>query len=135
IDATYLRLGTGTGPGNIGQAGPRPGDLAGAYAVDGFEADNRAAHFNAPTPDANPATNFPVIEVPDFEGNPLDITGALTLEAWIYRDPQVSTGNNEGIVGKYQGSTFGNERSYELYLNPTTNLVGFTLSDTGSNVA
>ncbi len=134
IDGTYLRLGTGTGAGNIGQLGPRNGDLAGVFAIDGFEADNRAVHFDAPVVDANPATNFPVVTVPDSLNNPLDITGALTLEAWIFRDPQAAGGNNEGIVGKYWGSTFGNQRSYVLFYDPRTDNLGFTLSDTGLNV-
>ncbi len=65
----------------------------------------------------------------------MDITGlspstGLTLEAWVRRDPQTNAGNNEGIVGKYAGSTFGNNRSYDLYYDPRTGgRVGFVLGN------
>lgn len=130
LDANYVNIGVGEGKRNVGQAGPRPGDTAGPFAVDGLEETNKSVHLGHDV--ANP-TAFTYLERPDFLGSPVDITGALTLEAWIYRDPQAASGNNEGIVGRYQGSTFGNQRSYSLYYNPRTGGgLGFVLSDNGS---
>lgn len=131
LDANYVNIGTGEGKRNVGQTGPRPGDPAGLFAIDGLEASNNAVHFGH---DPENPTLFAYMERPDFLGSPVDITGALTVEAWIYRDPQLANGNNEGIVGRYQGGTmFGNQRSYSLYYNPRTGGgLGFVLSDNGA---
>src|SRR5690606_2848798 len=34
MDATYVEMGTGTGPFSLGQVGPRAGDLAGSFVID-----------------------------------------------------------------------------------------------------
>lgn len=130
LDANYIEIGAGEGKRNVGQAGPRPGDPAGSFPIDGLEEDNKAVHLGH---DPENPTLYAYMERPDFLGSPVDITGGITLEAWIYRDPQLANGNNEGIVGRYQGSTFGNQRSYSLYYNPRTGGgLGFVLSDNGS---
>ena len=130
LDANYVNVGVGEGKRNVGQPGARPGDPAGSFPIDGLEADNKAVHLGHDVD--NPAL-YAYLERPDFIGSPVDVTGALTLEAWIYRDPQLATGNNEGVVGRYQGATFGNQRSYSLYYNPRTGGgLGFVLSDNGT---
>ncbi len=97
LQGIYVALGTGAGPGNLAQAGPRP---AGGFP--GLAADNRAVHLNGSTSYVNVA-----------DSTDLDITGALTMEAWIKLDSIPS--GNAGIVGKYLGS--GNQRSFLLYVN------------------
>jgi hypothetical protein len=97
LQGIYVGLGTSTGPGNLAQPGLRP---AGGYF--GLAADNRAAHLNG-------SNNYiSIADTPE-----LDITGALTLEAWIKLD-NLPTGN-AGIIAKYVGS--GNQRSYQIYVN------------------
>lgn len=97
LQGVYVGLGAGSGPGNLAQAGPRP---EGGYL--GLAADNRALHLNG-------SNNYvSIADTPE-----LDITGALTLEAWIKLDT-LPTGN-AGIIAKYAGS--GNQRSYQIYVN------------------
>lgn len=125
LDGTYTNFGAGSTPSStIGQLGPRPGDPSAANTIQGLEADNigirSAANSNAQ------------VDVPD--NNLLDITGALTLEAWVRRDDtQAANGNNEGIVGKFVGGT--NQRSYVFYYNSRTGTglpsVGLTLNTSG----
>src|SRR5690606_1190730 len=78
------------------------------------------------------ASGYARIELADDanEPNPLDITGSLTLEAWVNRDAQTDVGSNEGIVSKYVGA--GGNRSYNLYYDPIPGLLGFVISDTGA---
>ncbi len=52
IDATFHNLGTGIGTNNIGQAGPKLGDIAGGFTIDGLEANNLAIRL-APAAAAN----------------------------------------------------------------------------------
>lgn len=115
-----------TGPNNIGQVGPRPGDIAGGYVIDGFASDNLAVHFG------HPISGFGRLEVTDdaVTPNPLDITGSLTLEAWVNRDAQTDSGGNEGIVSKYVGD--GNNRSYNLFYDPVPGRVGFVIGQSGT---
>jgi Concanavalin A-like lectin/glucanases superfamily len=130
LDGNYVNFGAAqvspATPSTLGESGPRPGDPSGSFAIAGFEADNIGIRSGA---NANAQ-----VEVAD--NALLDITGALTLEAWVYRDPQAVNGNNEGIVGKFQGSTFGNQRAYCLYYNSRTTApapaVGFILNTTGA---
>jgi hypothetical protein len=93
----YNALATGTGPGNLGQPGPRPDD-----GFPGLADDNRAAHLNG--------TNSHVSVADRAE---LDITGAVTMEAWIKLD-DYPVGNG-GIISKYVGS--GSQRGYQIYVN------------------
>jgi len=104
-DATYVNFGTGSGSGNIGQAGPRPGDTAGGSPLLGFDSFNRASHFEGP---GGTKTH---VEHPDHSS--LDITGGLSLEAWVNADGFSS--NNQGIVAKYVGA--GNNRAYNLFID------------------
>ncbi|MHA2253749.1 MAG: LamG-like jellyroll fold domain-containing protein, partial [Candidatus Kariarchaeaceae archaeon] len=56
------------------------------------------------------------VEIPD--SNNLDITGELTLMAWVKRD---TIGTNMEILGKWDAA--GNHRSYELFIRPTNKVV------------
>jgi hypothetical protein len=96
LQGLYVGLGTSSGPGNLAQPGPRPAGFP------GFATDNRAVHLNGST------SYMSVADTPE-----LDITGALTMEAWIKLD-SIPAGN-AGIIGKYVGS--GSQRSYLLYVS------------------
>jgi len=85
--------------GDLGQAGPRPAGYL------GFEAGNAAPHFDG----ANDR-----VEVADHAA--LDITGNLSLEAWVKLD--ALTTFNQGIIAKYLGT--GNQRGYNLYIDNQT---------------
>jgi len=61
----------------------------------------------------------------------LDITGPLTLEAWISVSSSPTT-DNEGIISKFLSA--GNERSYSLDITTSDNLE-FILSANGTNEA
>ena len=67
------------------------------------------------------------VEVPDSSS--LDITGSITLEAWIYR---TKSNNWQGIISKFQGEI--NQRSYLLYLD-TTNKLRMFVSDDGTQAS
>lgn len=124
LDGFYNQFTEVSGPRSQAQLGPRPGDIAGGYLIDGFDAGNLAPHWG-PAP-----SDFTRVEVPDAD--PLDIsTTGLTLEAWLKRDAQTDTGANEGIISKYVGS--GNQRSYNLYYDPTPGVIGLALSSSGVN--
>lgn len=97
LRGTYVSLGTSPGPGNLAQAGLRP-----SAGFEGLAADNRAAHLDGAT---SYVTVADTVEI--------DLTGALTMEAWIKLD-SIPTGNG-GIIGKYIGA--GNQRSFLLYVN------------------
>ncbi len=58
----------------------------------------------------------------------LDITGAISLEAWIRRD--LDTRREEVIISKWL--TTGNARQYRLYIS-TTDRLAFQLSRTGTS--
>ena len=139
IDGTYIihtPAPEGTGPIHFNQAGPRPGDASGAGTIVGFESDNKAIHSRINFVDPFPTNGGnPRVEVLDTVGNPLDITGALTLEAWIYRDPQTDgfNGNNEGIISKWNGGTPG-QRAFNLVYRPVGNHIRFLTSNTGLSI-
>ena len=81
----------------VNVAGPRP------TAFPGFESDNSAASFDSSR----------YVAVADTTA--LQITGALTLEAWINVHNLPGTNGNAGIVAKYVGS--GDKRAYNLYID------------------
>lgn len=58
----------------------------------------------------------------------LDITGALTIMAWV--KSAASAADTEGIISKYFQT--GNQRSYVLVQNSTTNLPSFVISSDGT---
>ncbi len=97
LRGTYVGLGAGSGPGNLAQPGLRPSN-----GYEGLAADNRAAHLNG---------TDSYVTVPDSAD--LDLTGAISMEAWIKLDA-IPSGNG-GILGKYVGA--GNQRSFLLYVN------------------
>ncbi|MEX2171741.1 MAG: LamG domain-containing protein [Pirellulales bacterium] len=127
LDGFYNQFTEVSGPRSIGGAGPRPGDIAGGYLIDGFEADNRAPHWG-PAP-----SDYTRIQVDDTDALDITTTG-LTLEAWVNRDAQTDAGGNEGIITKYANFT-GTlaQRSYNLYYDPTPGVIGFALSTNGAN--
>jgi hypothetical protein len=68
------------------------------------------------------------LSVPDTAS--LDITGAITLAAWIKSSGSYGT---RGIVSKFETGT--NNRSYALYINATGNIVSaFAPNGSGVNV-
>jgi hypothetical protein len=111
----------------IGQPGPRPADTIGGQPLLGFESDNVGIRQTA-------NTNAQVT-VPDNSN--LDIIGALTLEVWVRKNAtQAIAGNNEGILGKFQGGGTTNERSYVLAATAPTSGTGagtlqFIINSTG----
>lgn len=120
LDGAYVNFGVAqtapATPSSLAAAGPRPGDLSGSATIAGLESDNLGIRSGA---NANAQ-----VEIPD--NDLLDFTGAMTLEAWVRRDDvQAVSTNNEGIIGKFVGST--NQRSYALYYNPRTTAGGPTL--------
>jgi Concanavalin A-like lectin/glucanases superfamily len=140
LDGSYLNFGVvqpaPATQSTMGVNGPRLGDLSGSSLIQGMDAANIGIRSGA----NGAAPSFPAqVEVPD--NGLLDITGALTLEAWVYRDPQAVSGNNEGIVGKFVGNIGGvsqSNRSYELYYNPRTTgtgalSIGLVLNTTGAS--
>jgi hypothetical protein len=128
LDAIYVNFGaTQTAPAlpsTLGELGPQPGNVTGTTTIKGFESDNIAIH----------SKNNANAQVQLADNPLLDITGALTLEAWIYRVAQVNNSNNDGIVSKFIGDGV-NQRSYNLYYDPTPGRLGFILSDTGNAVS
>jgi len=70
------------------------------------------------------------VQVPD--NSTLDITGTLTLSAWVNADTLAST-QNVGVVGKYRSQSGQlDQRAYLLYLNENTDKVGFVISPDGT---
>ncbi|MEQ8714919.1 MAG: LamG-like jellyroll fold domain-containing protein [Cyclobacteriaceae bacterium] len=65
------------------------------------------------------------------DADELDITGAITLEAWVNLTTTPSA-DNEGIVSKYLAA--GNEQSYSLEINTSGN-AQLAISANGSNRA
>ena len=115
LTGIYNALVAGSGPGNLGQPGPRPAD-----GFPGFAGDNRAAHLNGTTS---------YVSVADADA--LDITGAVTLEAWIKLD-DYSAGNG-GIISKYIGT--GSQRGYQIYVdiqNGGIGALGMVISPDGT---
>ncbi|MEX2171742.1 MAG: LamG-like jellyroll fold domain-containing protein [Pirellulales bacterium] len=100
----YNALSTSAGPGNLGQPGLRPEN-----GFPGLASDNRAAHLNGTSSHVSIADRAE-----------LDISGAVTMEAWIKLD-DYPVGNG-GIVSKYVGA--GNQRAYEIYVNRQNNGIG-----------
>jgi hypothetical protein len=131
LDGTYTNFGAASTPSStIGDVGPRPGDATGSNQIYGMELDNIGAR--------SAANSNAQIDVPD--NALLDITGALTLEAWVRRnDTQVANANNEGIVGKFVGSgVVTDQRSYVLYYNSRltgtgNQSIGFIVNTTGTS--
>lgn len=109
-EGTAALDGTYTGSPILGAAGPS--------GIDGTAVNMNAAGY---------------VEVADNAS--LDITGALTLEAWVYLNTSVTT-DNRGVVGKFQGRDAGgsavNERSYLLYVD-TSNRPVAVISTSGAS--
>lgn len=113
LDGTYERF-NGVPGSDVGAAGPRPSSFP------GFAPDNRAPEFGG---------FDDYVNVPD--DNALDITGELTLEAWING---VSWGpNTVGVVAKY-GADGNGRRSYMLSVSSSGQL-RVLLSPDGTSVS
>lgn len=115
LTGIYVGLGTGAGPANLGQPGPRPSD-----GLQGMGSDNRSPHMDG---------NLSYVSTSDTAE--LDITDELTMEAWIKLDGLPD--GNGGIVAKYEGSSA--QRSYSLYVdvqNGGTGGLGMAISPDGS---
>lgn len=113
LNGTYNYNGTGAGPG---VAGAQPGFEVGNSALQSWLSDGNVARV--------------VVD----DSNPLDVAGALTLEAWVYRTPQSADANeNEGIVTKYVGT--GNQRSFALFYSSASGTLGFAVSPDGTSTS
>ncbi len=74
------------------------------------------------------SSNFDYISVPDSPG--LDITGALTLAAWIYIT-DLSDVDNRGIITKYNEGAAS--RGYSMVINCTDDVLGMINSFDGTS--
>ncbi len=122
LDGTYINFG-GANPG-LDQQGPRPAEFP------GFLSDNVAKQFNGDSSTSFSTTAYTRVEVADQAA--LDITGALTISAWINPTSYGSTGR--GIVAKYRlsvGDTSDGQRAYGFNVDVTGKLQ-FVLSTNGS---
>ena len=95
-----MNFGTGVGAGNLGQAGPRPTDHVEGRPLLGFEARNRA-------PDFKPSGLTRVQRANRGTGDALNVTGALSMEAWVCVDRY--SVDNQGIVSKWWSGEEGKE--------------------------
>ncbi len=98
--------------GEMAQSGPQ---------TPGFAASNHAPVFDA-------ADNYVERTESPTQAGALDITGNLTLEAWVKLDSGASLTGWPGIVGKYNGSV--NQRSYVLRID-SSGRPNFAISDDG----
>lgn len=123
LDGTYINFG-GSNPA-LDQQGPRPA------AFPGFLSDNVAKQFNGNTSATQSTTAYTRVEAADQAA--LDITGALTISAWI--NPTSVGNNSRGIVAKFRGAlasgTSVAERAYGFNVDANGKLQ-FVLSDNGS---
>lgn len=97
LNGYYVGLAAGVGPGSLAQRGPRP--TAGYL---GMSVDNRAPHLNG-------QQNYVAVA----DSPQLDVTGALSLEAWVKLET-LPVGN-AGIIAKYAGA--GAQRSFQICVN------------------
>jgi len=62
----------------------------------------------------------------------LDVTGDLSLEAWV-KSNATAYAENAGIISKWRNMVGNpNQRAYELYVNKTDNAIGFAVSPDGT---
>lgn len=141
INGTYVNIPgqTANNTSNYGEEGAR------TPFFPGLESTNNSVLFDPEDGSVGTDDTFPRVEVlvDDTGTNPLVITGALTLEAWIKRgEDLVAPSNNEGIVDRYRADQNGPARSYNLYFDSGTDGsngapdgtpgLGVALSTTGS---
>lgn len=105
----------------------------------GYEGLYAGSYQGAPTlkvdslliSDPDNAVTFPSIAyMSSGDQDEYDITGAVTLSAWVKRDGLHVGGNNRGILGKWLGS--GNNRSYDMYVQQSTGNLSCAVSTSGS---
>ena len=115
-NGTFIR--TNPSNGGLGYDGPQSPTYL------GFEADNLAPRFRG-------SSGYNVTYVNAGNPAPLQITGVLTLEAWVYPEELIS-GRNLGIMAKLRGdSAAQNQRAYSLYIDGNGELT-FSLSPDGT---
>jgi fibronectin-binding autotransporter adhesin len=123
LDGTYINFG-GSNPA-LDQQGPRPATFP------GFLSTNVAKQFNGNTSTTQNTTAYTRVEVADQSS--LDITGALTISAWI--NPTSFSTLNRGIVAKWRlalaNDTSVAERAYGFSVDASGKLQ-FVLSDSGT---
>ena len=107
-DGVYAAAG-----GIIGDVGIRP------PAYPGLELDNKAMYGDG-------GTNGTYVRVTDNAS--VSITGALTLEAWIYPESD----DNDQILSKF-GYSDGNDYSWKLWREGNNERIFFGVSGTGTN--
>jgi hypothetical protein len=116
----YWRLGEGSGTTMVDDSG---NGHVGTYV------NNPSLVIAGPVSPQKSATfiagNLQRAEVTDRSA--LDITGAITLEAWVKSSGSYS--NNRGIISKYTGA--GDQRSYALYIDVNGRL-GFVITTAGT---
>ena len=119
-NGTYNSLPAGGGDGQIGAAGPRPDSSPTGFL--GFNTDNAAPHLNK---------GNDCVPVPDSAT--LDITNALTVEAWINPDVDSAKGYTD-LVSKRNTDQFS-WRLYQYRLNADNILLRFEVSADGNYAA
>jgi len=124
VDTRSSNIGTGEylhgfycnfAAGETAQSGPQ------SAIWPGFATYNQAPVFDA-------TDNYVERTEGSYQSPYLDITGPLTLEAWVKLDPGADLSKYPGIVGKYNGA--GNQRSYALRID-LDGKPNFTISKDG----
>ncbi len=118
---------------NFNDTGDAPANNGSAVGGAGFSTMTPPNNGGNNSLSLNGTTQY--VTVPDE--NSLDITGNLTLAAWIR--PTSFVNDQAGIIAKYQNGLSGNNRSYGLRLSNanggadvTTNNLSFLISGTGA---
>lgn len=117
----------------------RLGEPSGTTASDETSASHDGTYQGTPTlgvtslvpSESDTAATFSTLDyvsVPDHAD--FDITGAVTLTAWIKRNGTHGSGNNRGVLGKWLGS--GNQRSYDMYVQQGTGYLSMAISTDGT---
>jgi len=109
--------------GQHANAGPR------SPTFEGFDEANKAPYFQTDTGAAPYDQNYIAVS----DDNSLNITGDLTLEAWI-KIEQVNTNfTSHGVLAKYgTGPNWGDERAYMLGVDTATTGLWFFVSTDGT---
>lgn len=113
----YWRLGDATAPTAVDETGSgRNGTFSGSMTR-GADGDGAGAMPD----DRNSATDFTGGKVLLADANALDITGALTIEAWVKPRHNLADGGYHDLVSKYL-STDTDNLPYEFAIDPSFRL-------------
>jgi large repetitive protein len=113
LDASYVLFEAGEHTNE----GPRP------IGFRGFAADNACPHFTSDFAQTPSNGNYIVAR----DAAALDITGDLTLEAWVYFEQ--TPADNAGILAKLASGDY----AYGLYTKGGTRQIRFTVSSDGTS--